>query len=617
MARPDFLCPRVSADGQKRLSRAATGKRSLGLGCMICRHKHTFSAATALAGSLALCVALTTPSPARADADADAKISRLLQLLVQKKIVSPKQAKELFQETEGAPRAAHGTAPVEPQAEPAKKGEIRVTYVPQFIRRQIADEVRAQVLTESQQEGWAAPNALPEWARRIEPYGDLRVRYQRDSFANGNYNQFVNYASVNQGSPFDVGELTANGGPLPPFLNTTEDRDRERVRARIGLQAFIDDGWTANIRVGTGADQGPVTPNQTLGSPGDFSKYQAWIDRAYFTYQPFKDLTFYAGREPNPFFTTDLIFYSDLGFDGISFNYKPRVSNTVGLFLNGGAFPILNTAFDFSTNDDQKFGSANAYLLAIQGGATWQIRQDLAAKLGVGFFDFTGVQGAVSRPCVAQPGSGTFNETFYCNTDNTRFPYEQFGNTVFDIRNIDTTSELPYNSNENSTPEYFGLASRFAVLEIHPRVEISTYDPIDVSIEGEYLKNLAFNRQEILDHGPASVQVGPVNPTKNGVYQGGPNAYVVKSTIGHQEIHKRWDWNVTIGYKYLESDSTLDSINDADFHEGGTNAKGYILTGSLGVARDTYLSLRYFDAQVVSGPQYTEHTFQLDLLSTF
>jgi hypothetical protein len=571
---------------------------------------------------------LTVPVTACADADSDAKISKLLQLLVQKKIVSPKQAKELFQETEGTTRAVRGAAPLQTEAEAPKKGEIRVTYVPQFIRRQIADEVRAQVLTESQQEGWAAPNALPEWARRIEPYGDLRVRYERDSFANGNYNEFVNYASINQGSPFDFTAYSAGNAAPPPFLNTTEDRDRERVRARIGLKAFIDDSWAANIRVGTGADQGPVTPNQTLGSPGDFSKYQAWIDRAYFTYQPLKDLTFYLGREPNPFFATDLMFYNDLGFDGLAFNYKPQITNAVGLFLNGGAFPILNTAFDFSTNSDQKFGSANAYLLAIQGGANWQIRQDLTAKLGVGFFDFTGVQGAVSNPCTAVPPlSGTpANDTFYCNTDDTRFPYEQFGNTVFFIRNINTASESTGgNTTGLSTPEYFGLASRFEVFEVHPRIEISTYDAIDVSIEGEYLKNFGFNRSEILAHGPAGI-AGPQNnfgscptPSPNcvGPYQGGDTAYVIKSTIGHQEIHKRWDWNVTIGYKYLETDSTLDSINDSDFHEGGTNAKGYTLSGSLGVARDTYLSLRYFDAHVISGPPDTNHTIQLDLLSSF
>jgi len=577
-------------------------------------------AAVWLGGALAV-YGLIVPAPAHADVDSDAKIARLLQLLVEKKIVTPKQAHELFRETEAphkaTARSQEAAAPAPPP--PGKSGELRVTYVPSFIRRQIADEVRAEVMGQVQQEGWAEPNALPEWTKNFKLYGDMRVRYERDAFDQGNYNQFVNFASINNGSAFDFGNYAAGNSAAPPFLNTTEDRDRERVRARIGMEAFIDDGWSANIRIGTGSDQGPVTPNQTLGAPGDFSKYQAYIDRAYFTYQPFKDLTFYAGREPNPFFTTDLIFYSDLGFDGISGTYTPKLTDDVGLFLAGGVFPILNTAFDFSTTSDTKYASTNAYLLAVQGGATWRLRPDLTAKLGVGFFDFNGVQGAVSKPCLIQPGN-----VFNCSTDSTRFPYQQFGNTVFAIRDIVTATQTTGSSSSlPQTPEYFGLASRFEVLDVHPKLEITTYNPVDLSLEAEYLKNFGFNRNEILNHGPQDTGgslnlIGPLNNLgNNGAYQGGDTAYLLKATLGHLELHKRWDWNVSIGYKYLETDATLDSINDADFHLGGTNAKGYLLSGSLGVAKDTYLSLRYFSAQVVSGPPDGNQVLQLDLLSSF
>ena len=135
------------------------------------------------------------------------------------------------------------------EAPEAKPGDIRVTYVPQFIRKQIADEVRAQVITDAKVEGgWAGPNALPEWTQRIHMYGDLRVRYENDSFDHGNYNKFVNFQGVNQGNAFDL-EGVANGtAALPPFLNTTEGRDRERVRARLGAQAEVDDWLTADFR---------------------------------------------------------------------------------------------------------------------------------------------------------------------------------------------------------------------------------------------------------------------------------------------------------------------------------------------------------------------------------
>jgi len=570
----------------------------------------------AVAGVVLAGITVMFTGPARADADA--KIERLLDLLVQKKIVSSRQAKELLRQTdaETAPLGSRRAAPRGAEPLQAKQNEIRVTYVPQFIRKQIADEVRAQVLTESQQEGWAAPGVIPDWTRRFTLYGDMRVRYDRDTFDRNNYNQFVNFAAINNGSPFDFSSYGggANNVANPPFLNTTQDRDRPRIRARFGVQAAIDDGLTADFRISTGADNGPVTPNQTMGSPGDFAKYNAFIDRANFAYQPLADLKTYIGRENNPFFTTDLIFYSELGFDGAAVKYTPRLSNTLDAFLVGGAFPILNTAFDFSTNSSTKFGSTNAYLFALQGGFEWKVRPDITTKIGVGFFDFNGVQGAVSAPCSIQAGS-----QFYCSTDATRFPFQQFGNTVYAIRNIVTANQ----GTNPLQPEYFGLASRFAVLDVHPRVEITSYHPFDVLLEGEYLKNLAYNRAAILDHGPANF-IGPQNnfgSTSNqagtGPYQGGDTAYLLKAVVGNLAIHKRWDWNATVAYKYLETDSTLDSINDADFHLGGTNAKGYILTGSLGVARDTFLSLRYFSSQVISGPPDGNNVLQLDLQSSF
>ena len=575
----------------------------------------------ALTGVLLAGGVSAAPGTARADADADDKISRLLDLLVQKRIVTSKQAHALLRQTEDGPvrRARPSVAAAEPgEAPPSKHGEIRVTYVPQFVRKQIADEVRAQVMTESREEGWAAPNALPEWTQRFHLYGDLRVRYERDGFDRNN-GQFINYAAINQGNAFDT-QGPANGGALPPFLNTSQDRDRERVRARLGVQAQVDDWLTADFRLSTGSDQGPITPNQTQGAPGDFAKYSAYIDRANFTGKPLPGLTLLAGRFNNPFNTTDLIFYSELGFDGVAASYTHPITSGTSAYITGGAFPILNTAFDFSTNASNKYESTNAYLLAVQGGGEWKARPDVLAKLGVGFFDFNGVQGAVSRPCNVQGGN-----VYICNTDSTRFPFQQFGNTVFGIRDIvQPPSSTP---GTLTTPEYFGLASRFAVLEVHPRVEISTFAPYTIALDGEYIKNLAFNRAAILNHYPANYPIGPENNYGSapkgapagtvGPYQGGDTGYIFRAQVGNLQIHKLWDWNVMAAYKYVETDATLDSITDSDFHLGGTNAKGYILTGSLGIAKDTFLSLRYFSAQVVSGPPDGNRVLQLDLQSTF
>ncbi len=550
-------------------------------------------------------------------AHADEQTVKLIQLLIQKGILSPNQAHDLLRET--SPRSRHTAAapgPIEEAPAPVPGSQIRVTYVPQFIRRQIADEVRAQVMDQAQTEGWAAPDALPEWTKRFKLFGDIRVREQSDMFDRNNYNQFVNFNSINNGSPFDANSYVNTAGQAnPPFLNTTEDRNRFRLRARIGVEAYIDDWVRAVIRIGTGQDDGPVSPNQTLGTgssalgaSGDFAKPALWLDRGYFELRPLPQVTLYAGREPNPYLPSDLMFYPELGFDGFAATGR-QAFGPVTVFGTAGAFPLFNTAFDFSTNSPVKYGSNNSYLAALQAGATWQARPTLLGILGIGIFDYLNVQGAVSQPCGIQAAG-----QFYCNTDDTRTPFEQFGNTLYAIRNIVPAPgfTLP------PDPQYYGLASRFDVLDIHPRVDVTTYHPIDLSIEGEFIKNLAYDQAEILTHGPAAGPIGPQNNIgSNGHYQGGDTGYMVKATLGQLEMHKLWDWNVSLSYRYLESDATLDAIADSEFHEGGTNAQGYILGANLDIARNTWLNFRYMSAQAISGPHYGTDQIYFDLNSSF
>jgi hypothetical protein len=576
---------------------------------------------TALSATLAASLATGTLLVPRA-AQADEQTVKLIQLLIQKGILSPGQAKDLLKETAPGKAHAHAAAPVEglvPESEvPTTSGQIRVTYVPQFIRKQIADEVRAQVMDQAQQEGWAQPDALPEWTKRFKLYGDLRMRYEGDFYNNNNYNQFVNFNSINNGSAFDATSYAAGTAAPPPFLNTTEDRNRFRLRARIGVEADIDDWVTANIRIGTGQDDGPVSPNETLGNAnaangasGDFAKPSLWLDRAYFKLTPLPNLEVYAGRMNNPFLPSDLMFYPELGFDGFAAKYAHTVLPGVTLFGTVGAFPLFNTAFDFSTNSDVKYSSTDSYMTALQAGVRWDITSQYRATLGVGIFDFLGVQGSVSKPCFVQPGNA-----FYCNTDDTKAPFLQFGNTVYAIRDIQPETGLT--SANSPDPEYYGLASRFNVLDVHPRFDILTWHPIDVALEAEYIKNLAYNRSEILNHGPTTGPVGPQNNLgNNGYYQGGDTGWMVKVALGQLEIQKRWDWSAFVSYRYLESDATLDAIDDSDFHLGGTNARGYLLGTSVGIARNTWLQLRYLSSQTVSGEPYGVSSIYLDLNSRF
>lgn len=582
------------------------------------------------AGTFAVVFAATslTPLPSLAQSSTDTT-TRLIELLIEKGVLTKDQAGPLLQQARseaaaqrkatttasrkstsgngtvaagaatGAAAGASAAAAAAPTAPAVSPGTVRVTYVPQIVRDQIAGEVRQQVMQQAKTEGWAEPNTIPDWTRRITVYGDLRVRGEEVLQNKGNYPFFPDFNAIDTGSPFDT---SGNSGP-PPFLNTTENRSRLRIRARLGVEAKIDDWITSNIRIATGNDNRPVSTNQTLGQNTNFGKYALWVDQAYFTLKPIQSLQMYLGREPNPFWTTNLMYADELNFDGASLQFNHAITSKVGGFLNAGAFTFYNTDFNFASTSTVKTASQNKYLFGVQGGVDWKITQDYATKWAVGYFDYQGAQGKLSSPCLL------LYATDSCNTDPSRPQWQQFGNTVFPIRNLLTN----VNSVTLSNLQYYGLASNFGVLDVHGRVDFTHYDPIDVRLEGDYVKNLAFNKASIISKNP------PNNFSANGTgpWTGGNTGYMVRLEVGHTEINNRWDWNTWLAYKYLETDAVLDGLTDPDFHLGGTNAKGFILGGNLGIARNTYLTARWLSASEVSGVPYRNDVLQLDLNAKF
>jgi hypothetical protein len=567
-----------------------------------------------LLGRVAL-AALTIAVALPRRAHADEQTVKLIQLLIDKGILSKGQAADLLRET-SAPGKKHtaqaSVAAAEEIPAASEPGEVRVTYVPNFVRRQIADQVRADVMAQAREEGWAEPDALPEWTKRVRVYGDIRLRAEGDYYDKGNGVGFINFPAINAGSPasfISPSNQTATSGtgltqPLPSY-DSTENRNRFRARVRIGVDAEIDDWLSADMRLSTG-DQGPVSTNQTMGSSGDFNKYAIFLDRASLTAAPVKNLKMIFGRMDNPFFTTDLIYHNDLGFDGMAVKYAHGIGDRFGAFVTAGAFPVFNTALDFSTNSVTKYPSLNAYLYAAQAGVEWHSDRPYAAKLAVGLFDFDGVQGKVSQPCTQ---AGT---SFYCSTDNQRPLWGQGGNTYMALR------DLVQSSVGQTQQEYYGLASRFEVLDVHPRFEVLKFHPIDIVLEGEFLKNLGFDYNSIANRGPI-IQPGPANNTfgADNHFVGGNTGYMLKVAAGHQKLSEKWDWQSYIAYKYLESDATLDALNDSDFHQGGTNAKGYIIGGGVGIARNTSVTVKFTSASAVSGAPYNVDILQLDLNAAF
>jgi hypothetical protein len=546
--------------------------------------------------STMLAAAIAAPAfaqPAAAPSQVDGK--KILQLLVAKGLISQTDADGIVAQATVAPTPTAAAGVVAG----GTVGDIQtIPYIPESVKTQIKNELRAETKAEAKTEGWAQPGLIPDWLGKVTLEGDLRVRDEQDSFDKNNDPNFESFSAINTGSPFNVNHNTPGWTP-PPYLNTTEDRNRTRIRARFGLIAQPDDWISFEIRAATGNDSSPVSPNQTLGAGGgEFSKYSLWIDRGAVRLTPIENLRIDLGRSENPFWSTPILFYPDLNMDGFSVRYRHSVGGQVQAFGTAGAFPLFNTDMNFGSRFDQAYKSRDKWIFAAQLGGEWKPVNDVKLTAAVGYFDFDGVAGQVnSRQCL-------YNQDV-CDTDITRPQFQQWGNSVMPIRNI--TNDIADTGDTNPEPQYYGLASNFRIVDVHAALDLTHFANVPVRIEGDYLKNVGFNK--------AMVEANQVNVV--GPYTPGNVGWMANVTVGKPEIQHFGDWNFSVGYRYIESDAVLDGITDADFHLGGTNAKGYVLMGYYGIGKNTSLGVRWFSADVITGPPYSNDVLQIDLNTKF
>lgn len=550
-------------------------------------------------------------APATAAAPSQSVVINLIRLLVQEGVLTQDKANALIRQAQDeAAAAARGqpavinTPPGEPKAAPAGKPQpVRVPYIPEIVRKQIRDEVKQEVLTQAKAENWAAPDQFPDWVKSVRISGDFRLRYEWDVFDKRNSPFFPNFSALNAGSPFD---LNNSAGTSPPLLDTTQDRARLRERFRLGIGTQIDDEWAAGLRLATGNLPNPVSTNQTLGNSLSNDTFN--LDRAFIRYQPASWLTAWLGRFPDPWFATDLVWDEDVNFDGVAVQLAPRLfGDELRPSLVFGAFPIANTPFNFPDNTSDKHASRDVWLYAAQAQADWRPDPDYEIRVGLAYYYFNNIDGALSSPCAALSSADP------CDTDFTRPGFIQQGNTLFALRNLVN----PTGVTNPPQFQYYGLASKFHELNLTARLDYEALDPIHLIFDADFVKNLGFDRNAISGRNPVNNQGPTVTPGKPGPWDGGDSGYLARLTIGYPTLRERWNWNFNVGYKYLESDAVVDAFTDSDFHLGGTNAKGYFVGAGLGIAKDVDLTARWLSAREITGSPYSVDVIQVDLNGRF
>lgn len=503
--------------------------------------------------------------------------------------------------TSVAGAAAQGQSPAtstsvagEPATTDKAKGRVvRVPYIPESMKREIREQLKTEVLAQSREERWGNPGALPEWLDRFTFEGDVRLR--EDFVRLGQANTPAGVAGNVSGTGLTRGaDLVGTNGNLSgvPNVNTQEDFNRSRLRLRFGATAKVTDKVTAGFRIATGNTNGPTSTNQTMGQ--GFNKYSLVLDRGFLTLKPVSWLSLTGGRIANPFFSTDLVWADDLNFEGVAAQASVPLSSSVTGFATAGWFPLRT---------DNPLQSKSRDLTGLQAGLKWHLASSTDLKFAAALYNYRGIEGTLEdNTRYGLPSASDYG---------TRYEYangiRQRGNTLF------ITNAL---ADPLTGTTYWGLASEFRELNLTASLDIANFDPVHVVLTGDYVKNLAFDRSKM------SARSGST------ILDGKDSGYLGKISVGHPSMANPGSWNVSLAYRWLGSDAVVDAYTNSDFGLGGTNSKGYILGGSYGIYKNTWLSGRLMASQLIDSmaPKTTStetstklsvDLFQIELNSKF
>ncbi len=485
-------------------------------------------------------------------------VINLINALVEQGVISREKAAQMVKAAQD--KAAADAAAVAK----ADEGAVRVPYVPQIVKdeiaKQVAQEVKpgvvADVLKDAKTQAWGVPGALPDWITRTRISGDVTLREEGIFYDKNNaQGTYLNYYAINQAG----GELKAGTNA---FLDTTEDRIRTRGRLRLAVESDLTDSISTGGRIATGNTSDLVSESQTLNNPGTYS---FGLDELYIraderSAQKFPWLSVVGGRFLNPYETpTDLIFHKDLTFTGLAatgrFGLGDGSTEQSHLFFTAGAHPL----------EEIEFSAQDKWLAAAELGSNLRWGDGQRLRVTGAFYDFFNVSGRLNP--ATSPGLYNYTAPAFLRQ----------GNTVFNIAN-----------STDPSVQLFAYASKFRLVNLNATYTwaVGRYS---FAATVDAVRNFGFNTNFVAS------QVGfYVEPRTKG--------YQAQLSFGDPTALTAGAWRALVGYRYLERDAVMDEFTDSDFHFGGTDARGYYLITDYGLANRVWLRLRYLSSNEIDGP---------------
>lgn len=410
-------------------------------------------------------------------------------------------------------------------------------------------DIRSELAEKSGAESSASKIRLTESIKELKLYGDIRLRYQYDS---------KDY----QADPFPVGARGTG------FDDDRSPSGSQRSRWRFRLRLNADFKLTENVFGGVELQTGIASDSANETFQDGFRDYPIFISKAYLGWSPTEWLTFTAGKVPNPFYTTELVWDADINPTGITqqiafhklFNggeetngyskdgktvVTKKAESPWELTLIAGQF-IFDDNFEGGGRDPGVLDNdetTDAYLFHTQLVGSYRFNKELKVTLAPGWL-------------VYNAGSASGLE----NNNPFQDRVDADGNRI--------VSGATRNLNLLLLPG--DLAFKVA------GIKTKLFWDFSYNLEGRKRTEDIYNLVSVAPRGPGEAP-DPDDLIKNHSNED-DYAFLIGVQLG--ENKKRRDWSVFANYRRTGLAAVDPNLNDSDFAEAELNTQGF----KLGIA---------------------------------
>jgi hypothetical protein len=382
---------------------------------------------------------------------------------------------------------------------------------------------------------------LPDALNSMELFGDLRLRYE-DRIAT---------------SPSDV----------------NYDRQRWRYAFRLGVRGDMGDKFFYGLRLDTGSygrsawntfgdDNVGGSSLSSKASQSNKTSDTMSVGLAYIGWKATDWLQVVGGRQPNPLFTTAMVWDPDITPEGLVERLNYHASDRLTLFGVGGQFIYQEFSKPTTLNDSLTVGRQDLMLYAFEAGGQYKFSEDSSAKAAINYYTYVG--GQCTTPPFPNAAASTCSPFMVPFTGDGKTLSKNVG--VNDLEVV----EVPF--------DY-----RFPM------------GGVSGMVFGDYSKNLKGSDRAkhsgLTNPGSddTAMQIG-FSIASSGI----PQAANAGVTLGSSA--KKGTWEVRTYWQRIGQWALDPNMIDSDFFER-TNMEGIFLAGAYSPANGIITTLRYGDAK--------------------